>query len=136
MQAGSTGFASVSLNNIDWLISYTPLPSSNWALGVVFPRSEMYASLKSIAIVLVLLIVVGLTLLTILISRIVSKQIAPLRLFAASVFEVADGNFDASLPEISTEDEMKTLLDSFRKMQKNSQVTEIFRPLQVILIEM
>lgn len=119
MLAGKTDFASVRLNDINWLISYTPLPSSNWALGVVFPRSEMYASLKSIAIVLILLIVVGLTLLTILISRIVSKQIAPLRLFAASAFEVAEGNFDARLPEISTEDEMKNLLDSFSKMQKN-----------------
>ena len=119
MQAGRTDFVSVTLNDVDWVISYTPLPASSWSLAVVFRVAEMYAPLKKIGIVLIVIIIIGLILLTFIVAKIVSKQIAPLSLFAISAHEVAEGNFDAKIPEISTEDEMKDLHNSFVLMQKD-----------------
>ncbi|HPR32736.1 MAG TPA: SpoIIE family protein phosphatase [Prolixibacteraceae bacterium] len=119
MQAGKSDVVTYSNAKRKWVVSYTPLSSSGWSLAVVFPRSEMYAPLRNITVVLVLLIVVGLSLLTIIVSKIVTRQIAPLRFFARSAHEVANGNFDASLPDVETEDEMKDLHDSFAHMQKD-----------------
>ncbi len=119
MQAGITNFASITFLNTDWIISHTPISSSNWSLAVVFPKSEMYAPLKRIGTVLILLIIIGLSLLTFIIVQIVTKQIAPLRHFANSALEIADGNFNTELPEIRTQDEMKDLHDSFGIMQKD-----------------
>ncbi|MDA3929566.1 MAG: SpoIIE family protein phosphatase [Prolixibacteraceae bacterium] len=117
MQKGETDFASVNLKNTNWIISYTPLTLSNWSLAVLFPKAEMYAPLRSITTTLILLVVIGLILLTIVVYRIVTEQVAPLRLFANSAHEVANGNFNNELPEITTEDEMKDLHDSFVHMQ-------------------
>ncbi|MCF8358271.1 MAG: SpoIIE family protein phosphatase [Prolixibacteraceae bacterium] len=119
MQAGNTNFVSYVKGKTRWMISYTPLGSSGWSLAIVFPRSEMYAPLRQISIVLIILIVVGLGLLTFIITKIVNEQIKPLRYFAKSAREVADGNFDNKLPEIKSEDEMKDLLNSFEHMQKD-----------------
>ena len=58
-------------------------------------------------------------LLTFSVTRIVTKQISPLSHFANSAHEVANGNFDTVLPDISTEDEMKDLHDSFEHMQQD-----------------
>lgn len=117
MQIGNTDFVSLKLNDLDWIISYTPLPSSSWSLAVVFPRSEIYAPLRGITTTLIVLIVIGLLLLSLMISKVVSDQLQPLRLFANSAHEIAQGKFDVELPNIETEDEMKDMEESFEHMQ-------------------
>lgn len=119
MQAGKTGFVSVTLGKADWVVSYMPLSLGNWSLAVLFPKSEMYAPLRQMSIILVLLIVFGLGILTFVIARVVGNLIAPLHLFAKSAGEVAAGNFNAELPVIKTEDEMKDLHDAFEHMQQD-----------------
>ena len=119
MQKGKTGFVSSTLNGVERVLYYTPLPSSNWTLAVVFPKSEMFLPLRKITVALIFLVVIGLILLTFIVSRIVSGQISPLEVFARSAREVANGNFDNKLPDIKSKDEMKNLHDSFEHMQKD-----------------
>lgn len=119
MQKGKTCFVSSTLRGVERKMYYTNLPSSNWTLAVIFPKSEMYKPLRSISITLIVLMVIGLGLLTVIVERIVSKQLKPLRFFARSAHQVAEGNFDASLPDIDTQDEMKDLHDSFVGMQRD-----------------
>lgn len=119
MQQGKTAFVISTLNGVDRIMYYTPLPSSNWMLAVLFPKSEMYLPLRTISIILIVLIVVGLGILTVSVERIVAEQLKPLSKFAKSAREVATGNFDAALPEITTDDEMKDLHDSFEHMQSD-----------------
>jgi sigma-B regulation protein RsbU (phosphoserine phosphatase) len=119
MQKGKSGFVSSTLRGIKRQMYYTPLPSSGWTLAVIFPKSEMYKPLRSISITLIILVAIGLSLLTFIVVRIVSVQLKPLGKFARSAHEVAGGNFDAALPEITTKDEMKDLHDSFVHMQKD-----------------
>lgn len=117
MVKGNTKFASSTLYNVERKIFYTPLPSSNWTLAVIFPTSEMYEPLRKITILLLIITVLGLSLLTFIISRIVKTQIAPLEHFTQSALEIANGNFNNALPEVQKEDEMKKLRDAFCKMQ-------------------
>lgn len=119
MLKGKSEFVSSTLNGVERIMYFTPLPSSNWALAVVFPKSEMYLPLRNITIILILLIVIGLVILTVSIERIVAEQLRPLAKFSKSAQEVAAGNFDAALPNITTEDEMKDLHDSFVHMQND-----------------
>jgi sigma-B regulation protein RsbU (phosphoserine phosphatase) len=117
MQKGKTNYVVSNLLGVERIMYYTPLPSSNWTLAVLFPKSEMYKALHNISITLIILIVIGLVLLTIIIERIVSKQLRPLSCFARSAHQIADGNFDTALPDIKTEDEMRELHLSFETMQ-------------------
>jgi sigma-B regulation protein RsbU (phosphoserine phosphatase) len=119
MQKGKTAFVSSTLRGIERQMYFTTLPSSNWTLAVIFPKSEMYKPLRSISITLLLLVTIGLALLTFIIVKIVSAQLKPLSQFACSAHEIAGGNFNAVLPEIKTNDEMKDLHDSFVQMQKD-----------------
>ncbi|MBN1769446.1 MAG: SpoIIE family protein phosphatase [Prolixibacteraceae bacterium] len=117
MQAGKTGFEDVVVNGRDLIVSYKPLLTSNWTLAVVFSRDEMYAPLRQISLVLIFIIVIGMALMVFIVKKIVEQQIAPLKCFARSSIEIAEGNFNTELPDIKTEDEMKELHNAFVHMQ-------------------
>ncbi len=117
MLAGNTNFADCTLRGEKMQLYYTPLPTSKWALIVVFPEAEMYASLRKISLILIGLTVLGLSLLISIVSRIVKKQVKPLRQFANSARAIAGGDFNNPLPSVESEDEMKDLHDSFAYMQ-------------------
>jgi len=117
MQAGKTGFEDVIINNQELIVSYKPLKASNWTLAVVFSRDEMYAPLRQISLVLVIIVIIGMTLMIIVVKKVVENQIAPLKSFAHSTREIAEGNFNTVLPVIKTKDEMKELHDAFEHMQ-------------------
>lgn len=119
MQRKGTGFVKSTLHGVHRMMYYTPLPSSDWTLAVIFPKSEIYHPLRTISIILILLIVVGLSLLSFIITRIVSRQLSSLRLFAKSARGIAKGDFQVALPEIKTKDEMLELHDAFDFMQHN-----------------
>lgn len=99
-------------------INYTSLPSSHWSIGVIYPESEMLASLRKINIILMILVVFGLSLLAIFITRIINNITKPLKLLANSARLIASGNFNVKMPEIKTHDEMEELCGSFSFMQK------------------
>lgn len=119
MQREKTGFVSSTLNGVERMMYFTRLPSSDWTLAVIFPKSEIYLPLRSISIILIIVIVTGLILLTFIITKIVTKQLHPLGRFALTARDIAKGNFKALLPDIHTEDEMKELHDAFGYMQHN-----------------
>lgn len=119
MQRNKSGFVSSTLDGIERVMYYAPLPSSNWTLAVLFPKSEMYLPLRSISIILLIVIIIGLGLLTFIIARIITRQLSPLHHFASSARDVAKGNFNIVLPDIHTQDEMRELHDAFEYMQHN-----------------
>lgn len=118
MIKGETGNTSM-VHNVHGkiFVFYIQLPSTKWSLGLVFPHDEMFASLKMLNIFVVLLGIFGLGLLVFFTVRIIRKQIRPLSKFSKSARIIAEGNFNAELPEITTKDEMKELHDSFEFMQ-------------------
>ncbi len=99
-------------------VYHRQLPSTKWSLGVVYPHREMYASLRTLNFIILLLSALGLSLLTFFTIRIINWQISPLTKFAKSARIIAEGNFDAPLPVIEANEEMKELHDSFAFMQK------------------
>lgn len=117
MQRKKNGFVSSTLNGVERMMYYMPLPSSDWTLAVIFPKSEIYLPLRNSAIILVLLMTFGLLILAFIIIKIISKQLVPLTHFAKSAREIAKGDFQVVLPEIRTKDEMRELYDAFDYMK-------------------
>jgi sigma-B regulation protein RsbU (phosphoserine phosphatase) len=116
---GETGFTSLGYDERGKLwFYYLPQPSTKWSLGVIFPDKEMYADLIQLNVFVTLVSVLGLILLVILTIRIIRKLTNPLSQFSKSAQVIAMGNFNAELPEVQTNDEMKELHDSFDYMQK------------------
>lgn len=98
-------------------IYYRNLDSNLWSIGVVYPDNEMFASLRQMTTLVILLIAAGLILLTLITAGIVSKLASPLAHFANSARTIAQGNFNVKLPPAKTSDEMKELHDAFSHMQ-------------------
>ena len=80
----------------------------------------LYAiGMRRMSIGLTLLSVLTLVLLTIILRRTIHRLIAPLTTFTQAADEVAQGNLQATLPEIHSEDEMQRLYHSFSTMQQS-----------------
>lgn len=119
MIAGHSRFREHGLQDNGRLwIYYTPLPSSGWSIGVVYPDAEMFANLRSISTLMIILVIGGLILLTFITMQIISRISAPLTQFSDSARTIAEGNFDVKLPEIRKTLELKELHDSFSHMQE------------------
>jgi sigma-B regulation protein RsbU (phosphoserine phosphatase) len=99
-------------------INYKGLASSHWSIGVIYPEAEMLASLHRINLILLVLVVVGLSLLSIFVVKIIQNITDPLKHLADSAKVIAAGNFNIKLPDIKTHDEMEELCSSFAFMQK------------------
>ncbi len=119
MIAGNSQFREHGMNDTGrFWIYYTPLPSSGWSIGVVYPDAEMFATLRSITTLMIILVLGGLIVLTILTVQIVNRISAPLSQFSNSARLVAEGNFDVKLPKIRKTLELRELHDAFSHMQE------------------
>ena len=80
----------------------------------------LYAiGVRRMSIALTLLFILTLVLLTYQLRRTIHRLIAPLTTFTQAVNEVAEGNLQATLPEIHSHDEMQRLHHSFCTMQQS-----------------
>ena len=90
-------------------------------MSVVAANSMRFGAIIVFFFVMVILNLLAIGLfITFLLSRgTIRKTIRPLRQLAVSAEEVARGNFDAPLPEIKHNDEIRQLRDSFGDMQQS-----------------
>ena len=80
----------------------------------------LYAiGMRKLSVALTLLFVLTLVVLTWLLRRAIHRLVEPLTTFTQAADEVARGNLQAALPDISTKDEMHHLHQSFCMMQQS-----------------
>ena len=118
MIAGETGFVPLKsglTENKAWLY-YTPLLSSGWSLGVLFPEKEIMADFRRLSAVLIILGIVGLILLSTAVTMISTATIKPLRELAAAAEKVGAGDLNCVLHKLKFHDEVGQLNESFSKM--------------------
>ena len=100
-------------------VYYSPLSRAGWSMAIVVPTTVLYRPGKIIATIILILLGIGL-LVTVLISGISTRRATrPLKYLADSAEEIAQGNFNAPLPDIKQNDEIKQLRDSFENMQQS-----------------
>lgn len=121
MIQGKSGFVRQKslIFNRDSLLYYTPLESTGWSLGVMFPEKELFAPLRKLTRNVALISISGLVLLFTVIVWISHKITRPLRKLAVAAGEIGEGNLNIKLPIVGTGDEIGMLGQSFSKMQKD-----------------
>ncbi len=118
---GCCGFVpvrSILTNKKCWL-SFAPLTSSGWSLGVMFPQKELMADIMSLNTHVVFLGILGFTLLALVvvfISRFITR---PLSALTHITKDVARGNLDIEIPYTYLGDEVGKLAQSFEFMKES-----------------
>lgn len=97
---------------------YGPL-QNGWILSISCDYREVLARTSQMNLVLVLIGLVGLLLIFVLCYSIIRKLTKPLTTFSESALRIAKGDFNAPLPEIKSEDEIRQLRNSFEYMQQS-----------------
>jgi sigma-B regulation protein RsbU (phosphoserine phosphatase) len=114
---GKTGMEAVNRDGTKFYINYAPIERTGWSMATVIPAKLIFSRSMIFGGIVVAIMLIGLVILFFVCRHILKRVTKPLALFAKSADEVAQGNLNASLPQILSHDEMKRLHDSFAMMQ-------------------
>ena len=113
------GQAQMTIDGVRSVVYYAPLESVNWVMGIVVPRTTMWIPALMMISLLLIIMIIGLVVIFRFCSSSIRQVSSPLSALALSADEVAKGNFNAPLPEITHKDEVCQLRDSFATMQES-----------------
>ncbi len=99
------------------IVYYEPVPSTNWSVGVVFPKFELFQQIYSTTIKLAVVGLAGFILILVFTIVILRRQTRPLRQLSAAALQIGQGKFDVEMPDIYTHDEVGVLRNSLQSMQ-------------------
>ena len=118
MVEGDRGFTQLDKTRgaEDRYLYYTGLEYGGWALGVLFPKGEMLADVHRLSWIMGLIGLCGFFVLALVIIYIARRITHPLTELSSAALEIASGNLDLKLPEITSRDEVGDLAESFRVM--------------------
>jgi phosphoserine phosphatase RsbU/P len=121
MDKKESGFVDMGqgLTGRDSFLAYARVPSTGWSLGVVYPKSELFAEVTELHRIIGGVAVAGVILLASM-SFLVARSIAgPLRRLARVTTKVAEGNLDIDLPVSARRDEVGQLWQAFGQMTED-----------------
>ena len=110
-------FEFFDIDGFNTYIFYQPIAHTNWSMAMVVPRLMIDGEAMAVGIAFLILIGLGLLAGRIVGRFVIKRTIKPLTKLAESANEVAKGNFNAPLPRIKHNDEIRLLRDSFEGMQ-------------------
>ncbi|MHB8771052.1 MAG: SpoIIE family protein phosphatase [Syntrophales bacterium] len=96
---------------------YAPLPSVGWSIGVVFPEEALFAGIRDLNRVVLIIGTTGFAILFLLIVLISGTITRPLRTLTAKAAEIARGNLDVEVSDAAGGDEVGELSRSFANMK-------------------
>lgn len=117
MLEGLSGRETVVIDGRKCIVYFAPIHRVGWSMGVVVEQDTVRAPGLIIGSIILFLILLGLLAIALISRSTIKRQIKPLKHLALSAEEVAQGNFDAQLPTMRTNNEIKQLRDSFEDMQ-------------------
>ncbi|MDD2902576.1 MAG: adenylate/guanylate cyclase domain-containing protein [Syntrophales bacterium] len=100
---------------------YTPLGSTGWTLGVIFPEAELFANVQRLSERLMFIGLIGLAFLGVVITLLARSITKPLRTLARSTAALGHGDFSVTVPESGAR-ETRQLAQSFNAL--GEQLTE------------
>ena len=99
------------------IVYYAPVERAQWSISFTFPESKILERPNRMRAYMLVFLVVILVLIAIVLSQIIRSQMLPMRQLALSTQQIAKGDFNVSLPDIKSQDEVRFLRDSFEEMQ-------------------
>lgn len=117
MMSGRAGEVLRDMGGGKYFVFYSPVETTQWTVAIVCPRSELYAEVKTLRSVLIILGIIALLLMIALSYKGIRKVVAPVEDFSGVAKKIAQGDFTAELPQIRSRDELRELHDSFEYLQ-------------------
>jgi sigma-B regulation protein RsbU (phosphoserine phosphatase) len=117
MMNGVSGQVLRDMGGDKFFVFYSPVETTQWTVAIVCPRSELYADVKLLRGMLIILGIIALMLMIALSYNGIRKVVAPVEEFSDVAKKIAQGDFTAELPQIRSKDELKELHDSFEYLQ-------------------
>ena len=116
---GKQGAVSAIIDGVPSWIYYCNIKFTEWTIMIVVPEDVIQQNGRMLNIIILTVMLIGLAIIYLFCRQQIKKVISPLHSFARSAEEVAQGNFNAPLPDIRHDDEIRLLRDSFGNMQKS-----------------
>ena len=117
MIEGKSGMKTIDRDGTKFYINYAPIERTGWSMATVIPAKLIFYRSRIFGGIVVTVMLIGLVILFFICRHILKRVTKPLTLFAQSADEIAQGNLNALLPQITSNDEMRQLHDSFALMQ-------------------
>lgn len=99
-------------------VVYGPL-HNGWKLSITCPYREVLRRSSQMHLALLIIGLIGLVIIYFVCRRVIRRMTRPITELSVSALNMAKGNFKAKLPEITSQDEMLRLHDSFIYMQNS-----------------
>lgn len=117
MMTGVTGSRLVHVDGVLSHVFFAPLLHTGWSMCIVLPEATVATPGLVLGSLILLVLFLGLLVASLLFRGAIQRTARPLLRLARSADEVAQGHFDAPLPELKYDDEIHQLRDSFEHMQ-------------------
>ena len=117
MTTGQQGSMSVRIKGVPCIVSYQPVPGTNWSLALVTPERTLLHSYNLLAYIVSALLIIGLVLILLFSSFTVANAIRPLYNLTKKLQRIADGHYDETIERTRHRDVVGRLQNSFAIMQ-------------------
>ena len=111
------GMREIMLEGQTNYVFYKPLMTTGWSVGIVCPEKDIFGAFHRQQRIVVAIVILGLLLMFMVFSRVINRQLEPLRKLAVQARTIANGNFAQKLPDTNRTDEIGVLSKSFNYMQ-------------------
>lgn len=127
MTTGQQGSMSVRIGGERCIVSYQPVPGTNWSLALVCPERTILRNYNLLAYILTPLLAIGLLLILLFSSFAVARSVKPINKLARKLQLIADGHYDEHIEHTPHNDVVGRLQNSFADMQEslNHHVSDI-----------
>ena len=116
---GKQGTVSAIIDGVPSWVFYRAVKYVEWTVMMVVPEDLIQRHGRMLNTTILLAMLIGLAAIYLFCRQQIRKVTSPLHRFASSAEEVAKGNFNAPLPDIRDDDEVRMLRDSFGNMQRS-----------------
>ena len=116
MTAGNQGRMAVKIDGEDCLVSYQPVPGTDWSLAIVCPDRDVLAGYNKLTYIIGPLLFIGLIIILVLCNRVVSHAISPINGLLEKTQSIAAGNMEVHIGSTPREDAIGQLQNSFASM--------------------
>ena len=119
MKARKNGTGEATIDKLTHYVFYAPQERTGWMMAVTVPRLIIMLPVAMRCILLSFIFFLSLITVYFICRYTIRRSTRPLHTLAKSADEVAKGNFNAPLPDIKHNDEIRLLRDSFGNMQQS-----------------
>ena len=116
--SGETGYMRYKNEGRASFAVYGPL-NNGWSAAIICPWKDVFGDINKLANIFILVLLLGAIVLYFVVKCIIKRESQPITEFTYSALSMAKGNFQASIPEVKTKDELLRLRNSLSYMQES-----------------